>query len=927
MLEAGKTLKNYRLIDKLGEGGMGVVWRAVDTKLDREVAIKTLPPEFADHPERLARFEREAKLLASLNHRNIASIFGHDEAGGVRFLVMELVEGEDLAQRLERGPLPVPEALDVAHQLARALENAHEQGVLHRDLKPANIRLTHEGRVKVLDFGLAKAFDSNPLSASAPTTFPTVTSADTQAGTIMGTAQYMSPEQARGKPVDKRTDIWAFGCLLYECLTGTSPFRGETVTDTLASIVKTQADWSKLPPDTPPRIRELLERCLEKEARNRLRDVGDARIELQRAIGTDSSLSDSSLGVDVKLPAPARRFAAPWLLLALLVGVVAGVGIWSALGRASVGQAGSGKTVRFSIAFPDSVAFGRWALSPDGQVIAFSGFPSGDATPETTQRIYLRSLDSYATRVIEGSDGVRDYSFSPDGRWLVMRTPIAHRSAKSRLWKVPVDGSSPPLALTDWRDEWAGPLLWLPDGDILVQGTSREFVVRVSSSGGVVGEPLTFVPKDYSGALVIGREPRTILSDGVHVLGVVTTYSERGYQDHVAVLNLATGESRLLIEDASSPSLAPTGHLVFTRNAAVLATEFDQSSLELRGNTVAIEDGFRSVAGYGHALFTLSADGTMLHWPGGVYGDQRQLRFADVDETGRVTAGEVWSDDRRFFEGGLAVSADQRRLAVSITNDSGLYETWVTEMDRPRLSRFVYQPGQDCTPQAWTTDGSALVFSCRDTEGASIRLQPFDSSADGLVLRSWRFPENYRVTDVLPDGSAAIASRFDTDGNAHLELLPLDRESEPPAEPWLADAYNAVVSPDGRRLAYLSTVSGRAEVYLRPLGADGKLGREIPISSEGGGTAWWVATNGALRLEYHNGPDIYSVDVRDDGRITPPRRVASGLELFQKIEDHEHLSDGRWLLNWMDDGEALPKRVNVVLNWTRELEQRMAQAR
>ena len=321
----GATLAHYKVLEKLGEGGMGVVWKALDTKLDREVAIKVLPESFSSDPDRVARFEREAKVLASLNHRNIAAIFGVDQADGKRFLVMELVEGEDLSRRLERGPLPVEEAIDACHQLARALEAAHEKGVLHRDLKPANVQLTPEGRIKVLDFGLAKAFEIE----GDPGASPTLTSAGTKAGMILGTAGYMSPEQARGKPLDKRTDIWSFGCILFECLTARPAFRGETMSDTLASILKSEANWSLLPDRTPPRVRELLQRCFEKDARNRLRDIGDARLELQRSISGHESLTDSS-GVSLATAVeskPAQRVSMPILAAAVLGGVIVGADV------------------------------------------------------------------------------------------------------------------------------------------------------------------------------------------------------------------------------------------------------------------------------------------------------------------------------------------------------------------------------------------------------------------------------------------------------------------------------------------------------------------------------------------------------------------------------------------------------------------------
>ena len=397
----GKTLSHYRIVEKLGEGGMGVVWKALDTQLDREVAIKVLPETFSADVERVARFKREAKLLASLNHRNIAAIYGLDEAHEQRFLVMELVEGEDLARKLGSAPLPVEEAIDLCHQLARALEAAHEKGVLHRDLKPANVQVTPEGRVKVLDFGLAKAFGVE----GDPSTSPTLTSAGTRAGTILGTVGYMSPEQARGKALDKRTDIWSFGCILFECLTGRPAFRGETVSDTLAAILKSDANWSLLPEHTPPRVRELLQRCFEKDARNRLRDIGDARLELQRSITGHESLTDAS-GIPMSAVsdavAPKRTLSKPILAAVLVAGVALGVLGWSlATGSRGESEAGFKRIARFSIEISDDQIWQTAKASPDGRTVAYNATSRNpDDSGEVTSAIYLRRFDANEARFI-----------------------------------------------------------------------------------------------------------------------------------------------------------------------------------------------------------------------------------------------------------------------------------------------------------------------------------------------------------------------------------------------------------------------------------------------------------------------------------------------------------------------------------------------
>ncbi len=917
----GEMLSHYRIVEKLGAGGMGIVWKAVDTKLEREVAIKVLPEPLARDAEHLARFAREAKMLAALNHRNIAAIYGIDEAQGKWFLVMELVLGEDLACKLRRGPLPLEEALDVGHQLAGALEAAHEKGVLHRDLKPANVQITPEGRAKVLDFGLAKAFESE----GDPAKSPTLTSGGTRVGTILGTAGYMSPEQARGKPLDKRSDIWSFGCVLYESLTGRAPFVGDNVADSLAAVLKTEPNWTLLPDRTPPRVRELLQRCLEKDVRNRLRDAGDARIELQRSIsGRDSKSGE--LPVATTAAPRTRSFKAGSLALAALLGLGVGAGLWAALSRVA-GFGAPAAVRRLSLSYPRDLLVNRVLLSPEGAAVAFVGSPrtSSDAARDVG-RLYLRELDRFEAKPVEGSDGVRSFCFSPDGRWLAMLAPVAPRSTKLRLSKVPVDGSAPPLTLMEWRDEWTWPLLWLPDGDLLAQLVEPRSVLRIPADGGAPRPPVAIRNEGFEGQFFWAGTNAAILPDGVHLLGTASTYSQHGYDNSVAVLDVDTGQVRILVENGSLPAWPGTGHLLFSRSDALLAVPFDLGALAPAGGQVAVADGLRADAIWQDAEFQVAAAGTLLHWPGGVVGGSRRLALLDRSYS---VAGS-WSDDRRAFESALEVSRDGRWLAVVVVNAEGLYDIWVSEMEQPRLSMMVHEPGRDCQPRLWTPEGDRLVYSCSNSTESELYVGPGDGEGERrLLFRFKSESEFYAANDFLPDGSRLIGTHS-AGGETDLVLLPFESTADGPPEATLllAGAGWASVSPDGHWLVYTSDASGRNEIYLRGIGNGAALGPEIPVSRDGGQGAIWYSGEGAAPLEIHyfqrNRVEGVTVTTEPRVSISKPKPISGDLaELFPKmVGGMSPLPDGRSLVILAGDDEEPPTEASVVLNWFSELRER-----
>jgi serine/threonine-protein kinase len=597
-------LAHYRLVEKLGEGGMGVVWKAVDTQLERDVAIKILPESFATDAERAARFEREAKLLASLNHPNIATIYGLHESntstGSVRFIAMELVPGEDLKLRLIRNAMTVNEALEAARQIAEALEAAHEHGVIHRDLKPANVKLTEDGTVKVLDFGLAKELAPDPRKpGSDPSLSPTLTSAGTTAGVILGTAAYMSPEQARGKPVDTRSDIWAFGCLLYEMLSGRQAFGGETISDSLAAVLRGQPDWDALPAETPAAIRRLVRRCLEKDPIQRLRHIGDGRIEI------DSSESEP-------LPAAARMARSArlaWILTSIFALIAIGV-----VGLEWIGPFGTKREpLHVTLTVPPELELITGtreeticAIAPDGKRVAFTA-RLGD-----TVRLYLRSLDSSQVVEVPESGDAGCPFFSPDGQWVAF-------FSGDKLRKASVQGGTP-VVLADAQTNRGGS--WGTDGNILFAPSFTAGLFSVSAAG---GEPQAVTTPDASRNERTHRWP-DVLPGGkavVFTIGVLDSPSD--YEDAViAVADLESGEIRTLIEGGSMARYSSTGHLVYSREGSLLSVPFDVRRLEVTGPPTRVLDGVAGNRTSGAVHFDLDgADAAQSAYLAG--------RFADGD--------------------------------------------------------------------------------------------------------------------------------------------------------------------------------------------------------------------------------------------------------------------------------------------------------
>jgi Tol biopolymer transport system component len=629
-----------------------------------------------------------------------------------------------------------------------------------------------------------------------------------------------------------------------------------------------------------------------------------------------------------------RRPSLAALALAAVVGAAVGTGLWTALtGSGSSGGFGSPMPARVSIQLPAGsfVPGGSYLISPDGSSIAFAAQPRETSDPEQTgAKLYLRRLDSYETRMVEGTaHGVQGWSFSPDGKWLAFRAPVAPKSAKTRVSKVPVDGSAPPLALSDWDDRWNGPLLWLPDGDILTHTRSTpQSLVRIPTDGSVSPETVTLDFGGREGVFFEHPSLASVLPDGEHILGNFTVWEERGYDTHLAVVNLASGEGRVLIENASNPQLSPTGHLVFSRGDTLLAVRFDADGVETVGSPVSIAAGMRAPAIYADAYFNLAGNGTLLHKPGGLVGGNRRLFLLDD----RWNIVEPLSEDRRAFEGGLTISPDGRRFAVGIVNDEGFYEVWVGDTERPRPSQLVREVGLDCSPALWTPDSERLIYGCGSSEGGTGFVRRGDGTDTPEFLIAWESGEAYIPTSWLPDGSSVVATH-QSGGEFELVLAPLvPHEDGARPTTWIPEASGGRISPDGRWLAYQSSASGRSEVYLRELRGDASLGPEIAVSGDGGLNPEWQlprAKDGTLELRYGNQFDVYAVTLKTEGRfeLSRPRLVTNLSAIWPRLRGFDQLPDGRLLVALTGEDEEEPTHLSATINWFSELERRMRSAR
>jgi serine/threonine protein kinase/Tol biopolymer transport system component len=855
---------------------MGEVYRALDKNLGRQVAIKILPAAFAEDKERMARIEREAKLLATLNHPNIAAVYGFEEAKGLRFLVLELVEGETLQTRLDRGALPLDEALETCRQTAEGLEATHDRGVVHRDLKPGNIMITPEGKVKILDFGLAKAFYEG-TAASDLSNSPTITEQMTEPGVILGTAAYMSPEQAKGKQVDKRTDIWAFGCILYECLTGKRAFQGETTTETLAAILKGEPDWNALPSNTPPSIRRLLFRCLAREQSRRLSDIHDAGIEIN-----DSELEKTP----VKTVGISGRFSSRLFSLgiaAIFVGLTALVTllVHHLISKKTV--EGVLPVVRFEMPgefIASGLSTPTLDLSPDGRQMVFVG------TRDGRTQFFLRTMDRLGSSPLDGSEDAVAPFFSPDGKRIGF-------FADGKLKTLAIGGGAP-TEICDAADGICGS--WGVDEMIVFAPRWGSGLYRVSASGGA---PISLTTLNATEREVSHLWPQVLPGGEAVLFTIIPGDTISGDESIIAVQMKGQKEHQVLVRGGSYGRYLASGHLVYERKGVLLAVPFDLKALRIKGTPVIVLDNLRSTDWTGVAHFAVSDTGTLFYASGGVDIPDSSLALADL-------GGHVHPlvPDRRVSE--PAFSPDGRiAMRIAAAND----DIWVYTPERQQLARITFDLGDELGP-VWTPDGKRIIYCGGRT---NIIWKAADGSGDPEPLLSGDY--QVYLGSVSPDGSVLAFSKEDPKSRGDIWILPLKGKREP--QVLIATSFNEVspkFSPNGLWMAYASDESGRSEIYLQR--AKG-LGAKRQVSILGGSRPVW--SRAGDRIFFLNGNKMMVA------KVDPDSGAPGSAELLFELQS---LSSGSiYDIAPNDDGFAMVVKnaqppateLRVILNWFEEL--------
>jgi eukaryotic-like serine/threonine-protein kinase len=892
-LNPGSRLGPYEVVGSLGAGGMGEVYRARDTRLDRSIAIKILPPQMAADAEFRERFDREARSIGALNHPHICTLHdvGHHE--GTDFLVMELVEGETLAERLQQGPLPLREALDIAQQIADALEAAHEKGILHRDLKPANIKVTPDGSVKVLDFGLAKVLDGSPAGTQLANS-PTLSRLATQAGLIMGTAAYMSPEQARGKPVDRRTDVWAFGCVLYEMLTAKPAFDGETITDILGAIVHKEPDWSALPSDAPARLRELLQRCLQKDPKQRLRDMGDARLEID--VAHRAPVIESAAVAAAPAWRSWWRAALPWAIAgtSIIALAVATTAWWRV---ASQPRRVTRVNVEISPKAPLAPLWGQAAiLSPDGSTIAYIAAADGQ------RRLYLRRLDQLESSVLPGTEGATTPFFSPDGRSVGF-------FASGSLKKVALSGGAP-IVLCSPGEGRGG--TWGEDDTIVFSATPASDLFRMSAAGGT---PVAITTRDQQNEQS-HRWPQFLPGTNKVLFTAMRAPSSRRDEANIEVVDLATAQRKVVHRGGTYARFAASGHLLFVRESTLFAMPFDVGRLEVTGEAVPVLEGVAaqsSAGGSGIALYDVSSTGTMAFLTGDL---SEGMSLVAVDLKGAFTP---LRSERAVYMA-PRFSPDGERIAMHIAN-LGAPDVWVFDVARGSLSRLTFGPGPDGFP-IWTPDGERVTYE----SGSPPNLFWMRADGSGQPERLTNSPNAQRAGSWSPDGKVLAFSEMGA-GNVQGDLWIMRMDGERTPQPFLqTPAVEAApeFSPDGRWIAYHSNETGRMEVFVRPFSGSGKW----QVSTQGGVFPKW--SRNSQELAYRITSDrmmvvSYTSTERSFQPATPRALFRDEFAVRTLTPMYDLAPDGKRFVMMHEGDNALSSATHLTLifNWFEELKSRV----
>ncbi len=891
----GKRLGPCEIISVLGAGGMGEVYRARDMKLGRDVAIKVVPEGFARDAERMARFRREAKFLASLNQPNIASIYALEDSNSSPALVMELVEGPTLADRIRSGPIPIDEALPIARQICDALEYAHERGIVHRDLKPANVKVKSDDTVKILDFGLAKAVEGDDTTTDAANS-PTLSQMATHAGMLLGTAAYMSPEQAKGKTVDRRTDIWAFGCVLYEMLTGKTAFGGETVTEGLAAILTNEPDWSQLPAQTPVRVHVLLQRCLQKDPKQRLRDIGDARITLDEVL---AGTPEPSSIVTTPISAPSWR---PALLGAVTI-ALASVASFFAFTHFRETPPASAEPVLFQIPLPEKLtlpASGAFALSPDGRKLAFAA-----AGSDGVERLWVRALNSLEARPVRGSESIAPIPFfwSPDSRFIAFDTG-------GKLKRIDISGDRPETVCELIGSAVVGGS-WNRDG-VIIFGTVGG-LKRVSADGGSAS-PLTVLDPSRDESRHIFP---SFLPDGRHFIYVRRSTTSENSGVYVGSLDVKPEEQslKLLVGTDFGPAYVPSpnsnfGQLLFVRDGALMAQPLDALRLNLSGEPVVVAEDVRTYLNY--PLFSISSNGVLVYKAGG--GQNQQLTW--LDREGKTLG---IAEEANLYNS-VSLSPEGTRVVVSRTNaqepNSGL---WLLDVTRGTSTRFTFDSSISAYA-VWSPDGNRIIFASNRGGTSNIYLKLASGVKDEeLLLKSGgdKYPDSWSR-----DGRFLMYETRDPKTKYDLWVLRLDGDKK--SFPFLRTEFNeqdGQFSPDGRWVAYVSDESGRREIYVRsfsPDSTDAGTAAKRLISNDGGMDPRWRGDGAEL---FYIAPDakLMAVEVR----TKPVLQAGDPKALFQAppqggtdlSAQWDLTPDAKHFLFVTPAAQTTSAPFTVVLNW------------